>query len=220
MEFTMYFTSSIGKKQLMAITGLGLIGFVLMHLLGNLLLFVGPKAFNLYAHTLTSNPLLIVAELGLLGMFLAHMVLAAITRIENRAARPERYYKHTMTGRGATLASRTMPFTGFVLLIFVIVHLLNFKYGAHYEITHDGIVMRDIYKVVVEYFAHPLYVLWYVFCMLVLALHTGHGLQSALQSLGFHHPAYTPKVKVISTLYGCIVFVGFSALAVYCYLQN
>lgn len=215
-----YFTSSIGKKQIMAITGLGLVGFTITHLLGNLLIFLGPDAFNLYAYKLTSNPLIYVAEAGLLSMFLAHLVLAGILRVQNSNARPVKYYMKKSSGRGETFASKTMPITGVIMLAFIILHLINFKYGAHYETVVDGQKLRDLYRVVIEYFSNPFYVAWYVFAVTALGVHTSHGLQSSLQSIGVNHPKYTPTFKKISCAYGCVVAVGFSALAIFSYFQN
>jgi succinate dehydrogenase / fumarate reductase cytochrome b subunit len=215
-----YLTSSIGKKQVMAVTGLGLIGFTASHLLGNLLLLAGPDAFNMYAHALTSNKLIYVAEAGLLGMFLLHIALAVFTRIDNMSARPVKYFVKTRTGRGQTMSSMTMPLTGAIIGIFVIIHLLNFKFGSQYLTTVDGTEIRDLYKTVVLYFANPLYVAWYVFAMLALGLHTKHGLQSTFQSLGINHPKYTPLIQAASMAYGVFVGFGFSALAIFCHFQN
>lgn len=215
-----YFTSSIGKKQIMAITGLGLVGFTLSHLLGNLLLLLGPDAFNMYAHTLTSNPLIYVAEAGLLGMFLAHIALAVILKIQNSNARPIKYYMKKGTEGGETLASKTMPYTGLIILVFLVLHLITFKYGTNYSTTVDGETIRDIHRVVIEYFSNCWYVAWYVFAMCVLGLHTSHGLHSSLQTLGVNHPKYTPYFKQASLAYGIIVAVGFSTLAIFSYFQN
>lgn len=215
-----YLTSSIGKKQVMAITGLGLLGFTATHLLGNILLLAGADAFNFYAHTLTSNKLIYLAEAGLIGMFLLHIVLAVLTRIENNAARPAKYFVKTRSGRGETISSMTMPITGVVMAFFVVIHLLNFKFGAEYMTTVDGVEMRDLYKTVILYFSNPLYVAWYVFAVCALGLHTSHGLQSSFQSLGFNHPKYTPVVKGLSSAYGVFVGFGFSALAIFCHFQN
>jgi succinate dehydrogenase / fumarate reductase cytochrome b subunit len=215
-----YFISSIGKKQIMAVTGLGLIGFTVAHLLGNFILFLGADAFNLYAHTLTSNPLIYLAEAGLASMFLAHLVFAAITTLQNRAARPVNYLVHKSSGRGETFASRTMGWTGCIILVFLVLHLLNFKYGSNYPTTVDGVEMRDLYKTVIEYFASPLYTAWYCFAMLALGIHTSHGFQSTLQTWGLRHDKYTPIVEITGMLYAIFVTVGFSACAIYCHLQN
>ena len=104
-----YLSSSIMKKQLMGVTGLLLCGFLVSHLAGNMLIIVGPKAFNIYAHTLTSNPLIYVAEVILLSIFALHVGLAFKLTIENKLARPVGYYMKQPTGRGATFASTTMP---------------------------------------------------------------------------------------------------------------
>lgn len=215
-----YFTSSIGKKQIMALTGFGLVGFTATHLLGNLFILVGADAFNMYAYTLTSNPLIYVAEAGLLGMFVLHLVLAVILKLENLSARPKAYYVKTKTGRGETFASSTMPYTGIIILIFIIIHLLNFKYGSNYPTTVDGTQMRDLYRTVIEYFANPLYVAWYVFAMAALGLHTSHGFQSMFQSWGINHSKYTPIIQTASLAYGLFVGAGFSLLAIYCHFQN
>lgn len=215
-----YFTSSIGKKQIMALTGFGLIGFTLTHLLGNFLILVGPDAFNFYAYKLTSNPLIYVAEAGLAGMFLGHILLAIVLKLQNSAARPVAYFTKVKTGRGETFASSTMPYTGIVLLVFLIIHLLNFKFGTQYETTVDGVAMRDLYRTVVEYFANPLYVTWYVFAMLCLGLHTSHGFASMFQSWGINHPKYNNIIKTSSLGYGLFVAVGFSTCAIFCHFQN
>lgn len=215
-----YFTSSIGKKQVMALTGFGLVGFTLSHILANFLIFVGPDVFNKYSYALVSNPLIYAAEAGLLGMFVLHILLAVVLKIENNTARPQKYYMKVSTGSGETFASRTMPITGFILLVFLVLHLINFKFGSHFETTIDGVVMRDLYKTVIQYFANPLYVAWYVFAMFALGLHTSHGVQSAFQSLGLNHPKYTPIIQVASLAYGVFVAVGFSALAVFSHFQN
>lgn len=215
-----YFTSSIGKKQITAFTGLGLLGFTAAHLAGNLLLLLGPDAFNAYGNALVTNKLIYVAEAGLLTLFILHIVMAALVTIKNVGARSKRYYVKNRSGRGETIASMTMPYTGIILLVFIILHLINFKYGVHYETIVDGVEMRDLHRLVVEYFANPLYVAWYVFAMIALGMHTGHGLQSSLQTWGLNHPAYTPKVKAISVAYGIAVAIGYSGLAVFCYFQN
>jgi succinate dehydrogenase / fumarate reductase cytochrome b subunit len=215
-----YLLSSIGKKQVMAVTGLGLIGFVIMHLLGNLLILLGPEAFNKYAHTLTSNPLIYAAEAGLLGLFFLHMALAAVTTIQNRQARPQKYYRKRGKGNGENFASLTMPYSGVVLLIFVILHLLNFKFGSQYKMEVDGIMMRDLYRTVIEYFSNSYYVAWYVFAMITLGVHTSHGLKSSLQTFGVNHPKYNFVFEATSYFYGLFVAIGFSGLAVFSYFQN
>ena len=218
---TSRFFNSVVKKQVMGITGLLLCGFVLAHLLGNLTLFIGPDAFNKYGHALTSNPLIYAAEAGLLAIFLVHIILAIKLVIENKAARPVPYaYARKNSGRGATLASSTMPFTGLLTLIFLVLHIRGLKFGPYYETEIAGVVVRDLYKTTVEYFQDPLHVLFYIVAVTSLGFHVSHGFWSAFQSLGLNHPKYMPKLKCAAWAFGILTAVGFSALAVFCYFQG
>ncbi len=215
-----YFSSSIGKKQIMAVTGLALCGFLVSHLLGNLLILVGADAFNFYAYKLTSNNLIYVAEAGLAFIFLLHLFLALNLTLQNKMARQDGYYMKKRTGRGATLASSTMPYTGFVILVFLILHLIQFKFGPVYSTVVDGVEMRDLYRTVIEYFAAPLNLTWYIFAMTVMAFHVGHGFSSTFQSLGFNHPKYTPTIKKLGLAYSLVVALGFAGISLFCFFQN
>ncbi len=114
-----FLSSTIGKKQVVAVTGLLLCGFLVAHLLGNFLLFAGPDAFNTYSHRLTSTSLIYFAEAGLTLIFLGHLYLAMRVTYQNKVARPISYYKKSKTGEGANFFSRSMPYTGFIMLIFM-----------------------------------------------------------------------------------------------------
>ena len=212
--------SSVGKKNVMAITGLALCGFLVTHLLGNFLLLVSPEAFNKYGHALITNPLLIPAEIVLALLFFSHIGLALKLTRDNHHARSERYHMKVRSGHGATFASSTMIYTGLITLVFLVLHLIHFKFGPVYEIEYDGVVMRDLYKTVFETFQNPGIVAWYVFASLSLALHVSHGFQSSFQSLGFRHPKYTPFISLISKLYAVFIGVGYSALPICLYLKG
>jgi succinate dehydrogenase / fumarate reductase, cytochrome b subunit len=212
--------NSVTKKQLMGITGLLLCGFILTHMSGNLLLFVSSDAFNKYSHTLTSNPLIYVAETILGLLFLSHIFMAIKLVMENRAARPVQYHSRTKSGRGSTFASSTMPISGFITLVFLILHIINLKFGSYYEVEVGGVMMRDMYRTTIEYFADPLHVLFYIVCVTSLGVHVSHGFWSAFQSLGFNHPKYTPKVRILSLLFGVVTAVGFSSFPIFCYIQG
>jgi succinate dehydrogenase / fumarate reductase cytochrome b subunit len=215
-----YCRSSIGRKHLVAITGLLLCGFLVSHLLGNLLLLAGSDAFNLYSYKLFAlGPLLYVIEAGLALVFLVHMYLAVRLNLENYKARGK-YAVKKRTGRGTTFMSATMPWTGLVLLVFLILHLMNLKFGTNYMTTVDGVEMRDIYKTTMEYFMNPVSVGWYVFAMICAALHTAHGFSSAFQSLGLNHPKYYGKIKVVGYLYALMIGGGFAFVSVWAYMQG
>lgn len=215
-----YFRSSIGRKHLVAITGLLLCGFLVGHLSGNLLLMVGPDAFNIYAHKLISlGALLYVIEGGLGLVFLVHMYLAVRLNVENYKARGK-YQMKKRTGRGTTLMSASMPWTGLVLLVFIILHLKNLKFGSYYPTEVDGVQMRDLYRTTLEYFQNPANVIWYVFAMACAGLHTAHGFASAFQSLGLNHGKYYSKIKMISYLYAIVIGGGFAVLSVWAYMKG
>jgi succinate dehydrogenase / fumarate reductase cytochrome b subunit len=215
-----YFRSSIGRKHLVAITGLLLCGFLVGHLSGNLLLLVGPDAFNIYAHKLVSlGALLYLVEAGLALVFLVHLYLAIRLNLENKQA-CGKYEMKKWTGRGTNFMSASMPYTGIVLLVFIILHLMNLKFGTNYPTEVDGVQMRDIYRTTVEYFQSPVNVIWYVVAMTCAGLHTAHGFASAFQSLGLNFPKYYPKIKIISYLYAATIAGGFAFLSVWCYLKG
>lgn len=214
------FLNSVTKKQIMGVTGLLLCGFVLSHLLGNLLLVVSSDAFNKYSYTLTSNPLIYLAELILGLIFVTHIVLAIKLTAENRAARPIQYYMRKHSGRGSTFASSTMTYTGIITFVFLVLHLINLKFGSHYETEVNGVVMRDMYRTTIEYFQNPLHVLFYIVCVTSLGVHVSHGFWSGFQSLGLNHPTYMPKIKFVAGVFGVLVAVGFSALSIFCYFQG
>lgn len=218
-----YFGSSIGRKQLVAVTGLLLCGFLVSHLAGNFLLVVGPDAFNLYAYKLFSlGGLLYVIEGVLALIFLMHLGLAIKLNIENVQARggAKRYAVKRNTGRGTTFMSQTMPWTGLILLIFTILHLKNLKFGTHYTTVVDGVEMRDLSRTTFEYFQSLTAVIWYVFAMTAAALHTAHGFSSAFQSMGWNHGKYFKNVKRVGYLYAVVVAGGFAGLAIYCHMKG
>ena len=218
-----YFGSSIGRKQLVAVTGLLLCGFLVSHLLGNFLLLAGPDAYNLYTYKLTSlGGLLYLIEGVLLIIFLVHLYLAIKLNIENLKARggSKRYALKKNTGRGTTFMSQTMPWTGLLLLVFTILHLKKLKYGSHYPVVIGGVEMRDMYRTTMEYFQSVTAVVWYVVAMTAAALHTAHGFASAFQSMGWNHGKYFKNVKRLGYGYAIAVGGGFAFLAVWAHLKG
>lgn len=214
-----FLSSSIGSKFVMALTGTALSLFVLTHMLGNLLIFCSGEAYNKYSHALVSNPGIYVAEAILALLFVSHIFLGIKLTAGNKGARPVGYQVSANGSKGVSLASKTMIYHGAILGVFVILHLITFKFGTYYSVEYDGVVMRDMYRLVIEVFQSPLYVAWYLVCMILLAVHLSHGVMSIFQSLGINHPKYTPKIKLFGLVYAWGVGLGFFALPIYCFLQ-
>ena len=220
-KFINTFNSSIVKKQFIGFTGLLLCGFLVTHLAGNLLILVGDEAFNRYAYTLTSNKAFLYTAETILGLiFLGHLILALRVTYENYNARPVKYAVKNRTGRGATFASSTMPVTGFILLFFIIWHLNGLKFGPEYVITYNNTEMRDLYRLLLEYFSIPLNVFGYVLGMVAMGIHVSHGFWSAFQSLGFNHSRYTPLLNKLAIAFAFVISVSFSILPIYCYFKG
>jgi len=210
--------TSVGKKFIVGITGLGLSGFALSHMAGNLLLFVGPDAYNRYSHALTSNPLIYVAEAALVLFFLVHMGVAAKLAIENRKAAEVRQ-PVAARKKDTTFAAKTMIYSGGLLLVFLVLHLITFKYGTYYSYNLDGVEIRDMYRLVQEQFQEPLYVGWYVFSLIVLGLHLSHGVSAAFQSLGVAS-SLNPGLKKIGMAVALFIAVGFLSQPLYLFFQG
>lgn len=209
-----FLRSSIGKKQLVGLAGVGLSLFVLAHMLGNLTMFISPEAYNRYGHALTSNKLIYVAEMGLISIFLLHIIVAIGLSIYNRAAKGGSYAVPAKKSK-ASYASRTMWFQGVIIFAFVIWHLRMFKYGREIYQSYDGVLMRDLYALLVESFQQPLTVVTYVVVMILLGLHLGHGFSSSFQSLGLNGEKYDAKLKLAGKIYAAVVMIGFIAQPVY-----
>ncbi len=204
--------SSIGKKLMMAITGFSFCGFLTAHLAGNLTIYGGKDAFNAYAHHLHAlGPLITFAEIGLLALFLVHIITGLMLFLANLKARPVKYKVNKNAG-GRTLGSSTMPYTGAILFVFILFHLMNFHFVDKSNTT--------IYQIVSSAFQNPLYVLFYMVAMVVAAVHVSHGFWSTFQTIGANHPKYMPPIRTLSLLFALVVGVGFGFLPVYIYLLS
>ena len=216
--------SSVGKKFISGLTGLILVLFLVVHLIGNLLIYVGPDAFNSYAHTLESlghGCFVYVAEAGLLAFFLFHIGSGFSVALHRRSARKLAYYKVTDAGGTSrkSLASRSMIITGGVLLVFVVIHVKMFKFGpAEIVQTAHGTDVRDLYTLVLQAFKDPLISLFYTAVMILLGVHLKHGVWSAFQSIGVNHPRFNPFLFVGGTILGILLAVGFVVFPVLIYL--
>jgi succinate dehydrogenase cytochrome b subunit len=213
------FSTSVGTKIAIGITGFALFLYLVIHIAGNLMVFFGPAVFNKYAYTLESNPLLPIVELGLLAVFLLHVYKTIRMFLGNQNTRPANYEMKRRAGRPSrkSFASSTMIVSGLWLLAFIIVHVKAFRYGVEHEWPDGG---RDLYRLEMENLSNPLVVGFYVLSMVVVGSHLWHGIASALQSLGFDHPVWTPRVLTAAKVVATLIAVGFMAIAVWVYLQQ
>lgn len=226
--------SSIGRKMLNAITGLFFVLFVIGHLTGNFLLFVGPGPFNEYAHFLTHvfhGWALPVVEAGMVLFLLVHVGTGISVRANGRFARSaDRHYEQLRPAKGGNLesvATQTMMVTGVILLLFIIIHVLQFKYGVmdprasvDQVVQVDGKEVLNLYGRVVGAFAQPLWAIIYSVVMLMLGLHLCHGVWSAFQSLGLANHRYLPTLKTVGYGLATILAVGFLSLPTIMCLGN
>lgn len=212
--------SSVGRKFIMGLTGLFLCFFLVVHLAGNLLLYVGQETYDEYAHKLHSNPeFLIVAEILLFGALVAHILLAISLTGSNNSARAVGYSvkKTKVEGRVLNLfgwisPDNTMVVSGLVVLLFLIVHLGDFKFEAWWGSALEGKQPFEVAKIIL---ADVSRMAIYFVGSVILGIHVTHGLASAFQSLGLNHPKYTPVIKTASWIFGVIVALGFGTLPIF-----
>ena len=221
--FTKTFSSTIGRKLVMSITGLFLCSFLVVHLIGNLQLFNddGGQAFNNYSEFMGHNMVIRAMEIVLLLGFVFHIWDAvAITR-RNQSARQVKY-AYNRPQDNSNWSSRNMGLLGTVILVFLLIHLYNFflptKTGALQQVLIDGELVDDLYSHVVLAFQNPLYVLLYVISMVALAYHLIHGFQSAFQTLGLNHKKYSPFIRSFGYIFSILVCLGFASMPVYFFL--
>lgn len=222
------FRSPVGKKVLTGLTGLGLTVFVLTHMMGNLsYLSSDPNAYNNYADTLLSlGPVLYLIELGLLAFFVFHIVIGINIYLRKRKARGVGYEKYQSAGRPSmqTLSSRTMIYTGLILLVFLVIHLISFKYGPGvaegYAVEVEGRQIRDLKRLMTEKFQNPLYAFGYPLVVILLGFHLRHGVWSAFQSLGATKPRLTPVIYTIGVILAVLIAAGFLLVPLYIYFSQ
>lgn len=209
------YRSPLGKKLITGITGLGLSLFAIAHMVGNLLLFLSRDAYNTYAYLLErSGPLLYGVELVLLVAVLFHAGLGIEIFVGRLKARRQGYQRYASAGKPSyqTLSSRTMIVTGSVLAVFLVTHLITFKYGPYYTTTLGSETVRDLSQLVIEKFHNLAYVLGYTAVVALLGFHLRHGLWSAVQSVGLLHRGVRPLVFALGTLVATAIALGFMVL--------
>jgi succinate dehydrogenase / fumarate reductase cytochrome b subunit len=215
-NFRRVFSSTVGTKLIIGVTGLALFVYMILHLVGNALIFGGRDLFNEYSHALVSNPLIIPIEIALLVIFVLHVYKAVTNYIANTRARPVRYVKKEYAGHTSrkSLASSTMIVSGLFILLFVLIHVKQFKYGAWYQ-TESPDPVRDLYRTELEVFKQPFWVLFYVVGTLTVGLHLRHGIASGFQSLGLDHPLYTRRLTTWGIAFAIIIGGGLAIIPVW-----
>jgi succinate dehydrogenase / fumarate reductase cytochrome b subunit len=220
-KFTRIVGSSVGTKLLIGLTGLALFVYMLLHLVGNVIIFFGPELFNEYSHRLISNPLIIPIEIGLLLVFLIHIYKTVAMWMKNAAARPVAYGKKEWAHHTSrkSLSSSTMIASGLFLMVFVIVHVKQFKFGTFY-LTAGSDSVRDLYRTEIEVFRNIGWVIVYVLATLLVGLHLRHGFSSAFQSLGLDHPRYTKRLVALGIVFAFLIGGGLAVIPIWVYLTK
>ncbi|MGH8092750.1 MAG: succinate dehydrogenase cytochrome b subunit [Chthoniobacterales bacterium] len=209
--------SSVGRKMIVAMTGIILILFVIGHLLGNLQIFLGPGWINGYSeHLHALGPLLWIIRGFLLVVVLLHIYYTIQLVLENRRARPERYQRKDIVK--ATLASRTMAVSGLIVLAFIVFHLLHYSFRVtdprFATMPKDPLGHYDVYSMMVLGFSSPLISGFYILSLFLLALHLSHGASSFFQSLGLNNHKLAPRLAFGARIFAWLLFLGYSSIPI------
>lgn len=213
------FSTSVGTKIVIGITGIALFLYLLIHIAGNLVVFLGPAAYNKYAYTLEGNPFLPIVEIGLLLVFAIHIYKTIRMFLGNQSTRPVRYARKKYAGPPSrkTVASSTMIVSGLWLLAFLIVHVKTFRFGVEQEWPAGG---RDLYLLEMQAFTNPLIVGFYVVSMVVVGSHLWHGVASAFQSLGIDKPAWTRFILPAGKTLAVLIASAFIVIALWAHFTG
>lgn len=219
-----FFTSSIGRKIILSLSGLFLMLFLCVHLAANLMLIVDRSGdlFNIVAHFMATNPIVRVIEPVLALGFVVHILLATWLTLENRMARPVRYSRSEQAVN-APWTSRNMYILGAALGIFLVIHLINFWWKIKIsgdpllaEIIVDGTVMENSYALVAGLFNNSIfYCLLYMAGGILLALHLSHGFWSAFQSVGLSNHIWRKRLEILGKLFSIVIGIGFTIIPLY-----
>lgn len=212
------FRSSVLTKIAMAVSGLGIIGFLIAHLAGNLLIFVGAEKINAYGQGLRDlGPLLWVLRGGILALFGVHIWSAIVLADRNRSARPQGYREKKSIK--STLFSRTMMLSGLTVLAFASFHLLHYTFGLvqpeyfHGEWKlHDGRIVHDVYTMVMYGFQNPFYTVLYILCMILVGWHLSHAVTSMFQTLGMNNPKYNSFFKRLGPTFAIVIVAAYLSI--------
>jgi len=220
--FLRYITDTVGQKQVMAVTGIFLCVFLLIHSLGNTLILMGQEAYDHYSHALIHSPIVWPTRIGLFLFLVFHVFLAIKVSLENNAARGTKYHAGLKRNGKGNIASKTMIWTGIGVVIWVGWHILTFSalpVSEYKWVNFGGVEMRDIHTEVMTFFASPINAGLYVVGSLLAGTHAFHALQSAFQTLGAYHRVFTNGVETVSKAFGLFVFLCFSTFPIFGYLS-
>jgi len=210
------YKTSIGKKIIMAISGIIFVGFVSGNLLGNLQVFLGQDRLNAYAETLQGlGSLMWFIRAFLLAFIALHVYFAIKLYFENRSSRPIRYVR--VQNIESNLASRTMIFTGLLIFFFVVYHLLHFTIIAlnpEYIDLKDSLGRHDVYSMMILSFQNYIISIVYILAILFLSFHLSHSVFSLFQTLGLNNAKWVPRLRWISNIYAILIFIGFVSIPV------
>lgn len=211
--------TSLGKKYLMALSGLFLVSFLPVHLLGNLLLFKndGGAAFDAYSHFMSTSPIIRILEVVLVLGFAVHILDAALLSLKNKSARPIGY-KGGSGGKPTSFFGKYMGVTGSIILIYLIIHINSFTL-KHRVYEPDNMAFFHTVKSAFEIGWGGFYAWFYVLAMLLMSFHLNHGFSSAFQSLGLNHKKYTPVIRLVGLAYSIAIPAGFAAIPVFFQLK-
>ena len=225
--FIDFLTSSIGKKVIMSLTGLFLILFLVVHLIGNLQLLFddGGKAFNLYAKKMTTDPIIKTVSYLLYLSILLHAIQGILLWNKNRNSRGQSYAVKVTRGSWSTAkVAKNMGWIGTIIFVFILIHLYQFwlqmKMGNIGYAEYDGEKVKDLYTIVSATYANIGFVLFYVISMVVISAHLRHGFHSAFQTLGLNHQKYAPLIKTVGMIYAIVVPLGFAIIPIFMFLAN
>ncbi|MFZ1704763.1 MAG: succinate dehydrogenase cytochrome b subunit [Saprospiraceae bacterium] len=217
-----FFSSGIGKKVLMSLTGLFLILFLLVHLVGNLQLLNsdGGQAFNLYSDFMVGNPLIKFISISLYIFILLHAILGMIIWRYNTSSKGTSY--EVQKSPETTWASKNMALLGILIFAFILLHMGDFWYKMKFTdtlnlVTYDGVTVQDLYARVAVAYQELWIVVFYCIGLFALSFHLWHGFQSAFQTLGLNHKKYSPSIKTLGKMYAILVPAAFAVIPIYHY---
>lgn len=208
-----FFNSSVARKFWMAITGIFLVTFLVVHLTVNLFLFISPELFNEASHFMATNPLIQVMQFVLAAGFIVHIAMGVKLTLQNKSARPIGY-AYENAGASSSWASRNMIYTGGLVMVFLVLHMRHFFYEIKFT---DNV--HDDYILVTSLFSIWYYALFYVLAFVGLGIHLNHGFQSAFQSVGWKNSKWKGLMQTVATLYSLFIVLGFSSIAIWFFLN-